>query len=52
MKVQKGGEVPLQGLRMQAPEKKGKLRKNCMKTQFLSFCTKITIRKYVGVFLT
>ena len=23
--VQKGGEVPMQGLRMQAPEKKGKL---------------------------
>ena len=26
LKVQKGGDVPLQGLRMQAPEKKGKTR--------------------------
>ena len=30
--VQKGGEVPLQGLRMQAPEKKGR------KIQITNFC--------------
>ena len=33
--VQKGGDVPLQGLRMQAPEKKGELGGNCMMTHFL-----------------
>ena len=50
LKVQKGGDVPLQGLRMQVPEKKGKPGKNCMTTQFLCCCAQIVMRKYVSRF--
>ena len=50
LKVQKGGDVPLQGLRMQVPEKKGKPGKNCMPTPLLCCCTQIVMRKYVSRF--
>ena len=50
LKVQKGGEVPLQGLRMQPPEKKGKPGKNCMPTPLLCSCAQIVMRKYVSRF--